>query len=205
MLVAISMQRIDPGREDVYLASVDDQERVIAESPDFGGRAVLRVQGEPGRYWLLDRWRDEGAMRMALAMARTIASAAALVEEPEELLADGEEVARGLSLASPGEFWLVGRGWVKEPCLADYENSVRVQAERLRERPGFLRRLLLADRNDARHRFVLDEWASERAAYESFQSNPVSEAEALRFLALFAEREAPVFGTTIQAMKEMSR
>lgn len=60
---------------------------MLAESPDFAGRTVLRSQLEPGLYWLLDSWRDEESMRVALAMARTFASVAGLVEDPLEVLA----------------------------------------------------------------------------------------------------------------------
>lgn len=204
MLVAISIQRIDPAREDVYLASVDDQERVVAGSPDFGGRTVLRSQSEPGLYWLLDEWRDEAAMRLALAMARTIATPAALVEEPREIYAEGDEVARGLAPGDLG-FTLAGEGWIKDPCLDEYERTVRIQADRMREQPGFLRRLLLTDRADRLHRWVVDGWASEKAAYDSFQSSQVTESEGLRFLALFAERAAPLFATTIRGTKKEVR
>lgn len=205
MLVAISIQRIDPAREDVYLASVDDQERVVAESPDFVRRTVLRSQAESGLFWVLDEWREEAAMHLALAMARTIATPAALIEEPRELAADGEEVARGLGAAGDGGFTLVGEGWIKQACLGEYERAVRVQADRIREEPGFLRRLLLVDRRDPLHRWVVDDWSSERAAYDSFQASRISEGEALAFLALFAERGTPLFATTIRGMKEISR
>lgn len=203
MLAATSVHRIDPAREDVYLASVDDQEAVIAGSGDFIRRTVLRDQAAAGRFWLVDEWRDEEAMRLALAMARTIASVAALAEEPVERLADADEVARGLSGSSGAGFCMAGEGWLKEPCLAEYEVTVRRQAERIREEPGFVRRLLLTDRADPRHRWVLDEWESERHAYDSFQGNPITEGEALRFMALFAERGTPLFATVIHGIKEM--
>ena len=203
MLLAISMQRIDPSREDVYLASVDDQERVIAESGDFRGRTVLRSQTQAGRFWVLDRWQHERSMGLALAMARTIATVAALVEEPVEALADGSELARGLGVAADAGFCLVAEGWLKEARLDEYEATVRAQAERLRTEEGFLRRVLLVDRADHRHRWVLDEWATERAAYESFRRNAVTDGEALGFLALFAERKAPVFATTVRGPMEM--
>lgn len=203
MLAAISIQRIDRSREDVYLASVDDQERVIAGSPDFVRRTVLRSQTEPGLYWLIDEWRDEESMRLALSMARTLASVAGLEEDPVEMLADADEVARGFGEHADTGFCMVGEGWIKEVCLGEYAATVRMQTERLREEPGFLRRVLLTDSADHRHRWVLDEWAGERAAYDSFQANPVTEGETLRFLALFAERGTPIFATTICGMKEL--
>lgn len=200
MLVAISIQRIDPSREDVYLASVDDQERVIAESPDFMGRTVLRSQTEPGRYWLIDEWREESAMRLALAMARTFATVAALVDDPLEVLAEGERLAFGEDPAtSAGGLFLAAEGWIKELCLDDYLATIGEQARRLAAEPGFRRRLMLVDRTDPLHRWVLDEWSGEQAAYNSYERNPVTEGEALRFLTLFAERGNPLVATPLRA------
>lgn len=198
MLYAISIQRVDPGREDVYLASVDDQERVIADSPEFHGRTVLRSQLEPGLYWLLDEWGGEDAMRMALAMAHTFATVAALREEPVEVLTDAEELGRR---GEPGasEFALAAEGWIKEPCLEEYLATVAEQARRLSLEPGFISRLMLVDRTDPLHRWILDEWSAEQAAYDSFERNPVTEGEALRFLALFAERGNPLVATVVRA------
>ncbi len=203
MLIAISIQDVDPAREDVYLASVDDQERAIAESPDFVRRTVLRGQARPAHYWLLDEWRDQQSMQLALAMARTIASVAALVDEPREVIAEADEIGRGFSEPAAAGFCLVAEGWVKEACLAEYESTVRAQTDRLREEPGFLRRVLLVDEKDHLHRWVLDEWSSERAAYDSFQGSTVTEGEALRFLALFAERGTPLFATTVHRTEEL--
>lgn len=202
-LASMSIHRVDEGREDVYLASVDDQEGVMAVSGDFIRRTVLRDQVAPGHFWLIDEWRDEEAMRLALAMARTIASVAGLVEEPVERMADADEIARGLAETSGPGFCMVGEGWLKEPCLVEYQDTVRRQADRVREEPGFVRRLLLTDRRDPLHRWVIDEWASERHAYDSFQGNPITEGEALRFMALFAERGTPLFATTIHGAREI--
>jgi quinol monooxygenase YgiN len=198
MLCAISVQHVDPGREDVYLASVDDQERVLAESDDFGGRTVLRSQTEAGLFWLVDQWRDEESMRLALAMARTFASVAALVQEPVELVTEGEEVGRGTEPGPEGLlFYLVAEGWIKEPCLAEYVSSVREQAARLSDEAGFQSRLLLSDLSDPLHRWVIDEWSSEQAAYDSFQGSAVTEAAATRFLSLFAERGRPLLASGV--------
>lgn len=205
MLVAISVQLIDPSREDVYLASVDDQERVMAESGDFCGRTVLRSQGEAGRFWLVDRWLSEESMGLALSVARTISTVAGLVEEPRQDVADAEELAHGSATGQQAGFCLVAEGWLKDASLDEYEATVQVQAERLRTEDGFLRRLRLVDRTDHRHRWVLDEWAGERAAYESFQRSAVSEGDALRFLALFAERRPPLFATTIRGPMEIRK
>ena len=81
MLHAIAVHQVDPAREDVYLASVEDQAAVIGDSPDFRGRTVLRSQLEPGIFWLLDRWTDEQSMQMALASARTLSSVAVADDE----------------------------------------------------------------------------------------------------------------------------
>ncbi len=195
MLYSLGMHRIDTAREDVYLASVQDQEAVIAEADGFQGRMLLRSQVDEGVFWLLDAWSDEDAMRYALAAARTLASVAALIEEPREILLEG---AGGHSAGGSEGFFLGSESWVKQPCLHDYEQTVRDQGESLRREPGFRSRLLLADRTDELHRFVLDHWSSERDAHAAYQRRQVSEVEATRFLSLLAERGKPLLATGLQ-------
>ena len=205
MIYAISIQQIDSSREDVYLASVQDQEAVIDDGHHFKGRTVLRSQVEEGTYWLIDAWTDEPAMQMALAAARTLATVAALVEVPKQLLADGEELARrtrvavgGPAAEPPPPFFLIGENWVKEFCVGDYRAEVLVRGRGLLEEPGFTRRLMLIDRERAHHYWVIDEWASERDAYESYERRVTPEIEATRFLSFLAERVKPILATGLQ-------
>lgn len=93
----------------------------------------------------------------------------------------------------------MAEGWIKEPCLQDYVATIREQARRLSAEPGFVQRLLLVDQADPLHRWVLDGWSGEQPAYDSFESNPVTETEALRFLALFAERGSPLVATAVRS------
>ena len=203
MLYAIAEHRIDLAREDVYLASVDDQQAVLAGSDDFHGRTVLRHQVTPGAYWLLDGWSDESAMHMGLASARTLSSVAALLEEPKEMVTDGEELSRRPSAdvdGSAGEipFFLIAETWVKAPCVDDYLQIVKGEANRLSGEGGFRRRLLLSVRSSENHFYVVDEWAGERAAYESFQQRSVSQLEATKFLSLLSERGRPILATGLK-------
>ena len=203
MLYAIAEHRIDLPREDVYLASVDDQQAVLAGSDDFHGRTVLRHQVGTGAYWLLDGWTDESAMQMGLASARTLSSVAALIEEPREILASGEELSRRPSADVDGSagaepFFLIADTWVKAPCLDEYLQTVRAEANRLSGEAGFRRRLLLTVRGHDHHFYVLDEWAGEKAAYESFQQRAVSQIEATRFLSLLSERGRPILATGLK-------
>lgn len=203
VLYAIAEHRIDVPREDVYLASVDDQQAVLAGSDDFHGRTVLRHQVSPGAYWLLDGWTDEAAMQMGLASARTLSSVAALLEEPREIVTAGEELARRPIAevdGSGGEdpFFLIADTWVKAPCLDEYLETVGIEGRRLTGEAGFRRRLLLAVRGDENHFYVLDEWAGERAAYESFQNRAVSQIEATRFLSLLSERGRPILANGLK-------
>ena len=203
MLYTVEVHRIDPAREDVYLASVQDQQAVLAGSPDFHGRNVLRSQVERGCFWLMDAWTDEDAMQMGLASARTLSSVAALVEEPRVIITEGEELARRPSADVDGPtegdpFFLVADSWVKSVCVQDYLETVRAQALRLSDEPGFRRRLLLTARDGENHFFVADEWAGERLAYDSYQRRPVSQIEATRFLSLLAERGRAFLATGLQ-------
>ena len=202
-MYAIEMHKIDPDREDVYLASVQDQEAVLAGSSDFHGRNILRSQVEKGRFWLIDGWTDEGAMQMGLASARTLSSVAALIEQPRVLITNGEELSRrpDAEVDGPADgdpFFLIADSWVKGACLEEYLSTVKVQAVRLSEEPGFRRRMLLEAREGENHYLVVDQWAGERAAYDSYQRRPVSQIEATRFLSLLAERGRPFLASGLK-------
>ncbi len=203
MLFTIEVHRVDPARQDVYLASVQDQEAVLAGSADFHGRNVLRSQVEQGVYWLMDAWTGEGAMQSGLASARTLSSVAALMEEPEVIITEGEELARRPSAdvdgpAASDPFFLAADTYVKAPCVDDYLATVRAQALRLSDEPGFRRRLLLSARSGEHRFFVIDEWAGEREAYDSYQRRPVTQIEATKFLSLLAERGRPFMALGLQ-------
>ena len=187
----------------MYLASVQDQEAVLAGSPDFHGRNVLRSQVETGSFWLMDGWTDEEAMQMGLASARTLSSVAALVAEPRVIITEGEELARRPSAEIDGPargepFFLVADSWVKPVCADLYLETVRGQARRLADEPGFRRRLLLTAREGDHHYFVVDEWSAEQMAYDSYQRRPVTQIEATKFLSLLAERGRPFMATGLQ-------
>ena len=201
MHYALEIHRVDPAREDVYLASVQDQEAVISDAEGFVGRTVLRSQIEEGVYWLLDGWVDEDAMQMAMAAARTLASVGGLVDEPRQLALDGEEISQrpgGPDPALGDPFFMASEAWVKLPCVLDYLETIRTQGRALAGTDGFRRRLLLTDRNGEAHHFVVDHWTSERAAYESYQSRQTPELEATRFLSLLSERGRPLLATGLQ-------
>ena len=201
MHYALEIHRVDPAREDVYLASVQDQEAVISDSDGFRGRTVLRSQLDQGVFWLLDGWIDQDAMQMAMAATRTLASVGGLIEDPRQLALDGEEVARRNSELDPAggdPFFMASEAWVKAACVTDYLATVRNQGEAVAAAEGFRRRLLLRNRDAEAHFFVIDHWASERAAYESYQSRETPEMEATRFLSLLSERGRPMLATGLQ-------
>lgn len=201
MHYALEIHRVDPAREDVYLASVQDQEAVISDAEGFIGRTVLRSQVEEGVYWLLDGWIDEDAMQMAMSAARTLASVGGLIDEPRQLALDGEEISKRPVVPDPAledPFFMASEAWVKPPCLLDYLETIRTQGRVLAATDGFRRRLLLTDRNGEAHHFVVDHWTSERAAYESYQSRQTPELEATRFLSLLSERGRPLLATGLQ-------
>lgn len=207
MYYALEIHRVDPAREDLYLASVQDQEAVISDAEGFRGRSVLRSQVDRGVYWLLDAWVDQDAMRMAMAAARTLASVGGLIEQPRQLALDGEEVASGTLFDAAGTvpFFMASEAWVKAPCVADYLATIRSQGRKLAEAGGFRRRLLLTDRDAEAHHLVVDHWASEEAAYESYQSRQTPEIEATRFLSLLAERGRPLLATGLKVSPEFQQ
>lgn len=201
MLYAIQIHRIDQAREDVYLASAADQEAVIAESEDFHGRTVLRSQTE-GVFWMIDAWTDREGMERSLAAARTLASVAALEEEPVQVLTEGEELASRPATGGDGAdslpLLLIAQNWVKEVCEQEYVDTVGRLGHELASEEGFRRRLLLRDLEHALRFFVVDWWESERAAYESYQRRQTTELEATRFLSLLAERGKPLIASGLQ-------
>lgn len=199
MLGSISIQTIEPAREDVYLASLDDQETILRGYDGFCRRLVLRSQLEPGAYWVLDCWESEDSLQMALAAARTLSTPAALLEEPVVLEAGVETLAEGPHRSEDRgpAFFLVAEGWVKAACLDEYLATVRAQAGELALEPGFRRRLLLRDGAAELHFWVLDEWESEHSAYAAYSNRQIPQSQALRFLSLFAERGRPLIATGV--------
>ncbi len=188
---ALQSHLIDPDREDVYLASVHDQEMVLREDPDFRWRLLLGSHIEPGRHLLIDCWRDEQAMQLALAASRTLASAAALLEPQAVTVGTVLQIA-GFPLEEDGasdiEFALTVENWVKEPCLAEYLESLRAQGQRQEQEQGFRHRLMLREVGEELHFHVVDLWSTEAAAFDSVSRRQSSPLEAVRFLGLLAER-----------------
>jgi quinol monooxygenase YgiN len=202
MWSVLQVHRVDPARQDVYLASVRDQEIVLEGSSAFQWRLVLSSQVESGLYWLVDGWSDLVALQSGLAASRTIASVAALVEPP--VVTTGRMQTLPPELGPNGEgdeptFVLAVENWVKAPCLSEYLATLETQAERLRGEAGFQQRLLLRDTGDQLHFHLLDRWSDEEAAFASFGRRRSSPLEAVRFLSLLAER-----GRSLPAMATLS-
>lgn len=195
----VQIQTIDPERLDPYLASVSDQEQALGDSEKFVGRLVLRSQRRPDRFWLIDAWTEQYAMESAAIALRTLSSVAGLVEPPREV--PTTQVPLGVSRLRPpgGEprapeaplpFFLLAEAHVKRVCIDDYISQQDDFTRELEEAAGFQGRRLLRDLRDPAHFLTIDEWSSEREAYEAFErrQNTVSEIVMTRFLALLSER-----------------
>lgn len=204
------MQAIDVARLDPYLASVSDQEQALRDSDAFGGRLVLRSQRAVERFWLLDAWTDRRSMETATIALRTLSSVAGLIDEPREIetqqvrVGSAELVAAGAAERDPDDplpFFLVGENHVKPVVLDEYLETQERMTRELEEEEGYTRRLLLRDLRERAHFIVVDEWASERAAFEAFErrQGTVSQTAMTRFLALLAERKAPDFALGLHA------
>ncbi len=195
----VQVQTIDPERMDPYLASVSDQEQALGDSEKFIGRLVLRSQRRPDRFWLIDAWTEQYAMESAAVALRTLSSVAGLVEAPREVPTVQVPVG-GARLALPGgeprapdaplPFFLLAEAHVKPVCVDEYISSQDAFTRELEEEPGFRARRLLRDVRKPAHFITVDEWSSERDAYEAFErrQNAVSEITMTRFLALLSER-----------------
>ncbi len=195
----MQLHTIDPERLDRYLASVSDQEQALCDSEKFAGRLVLRSQRLPDRFWLIDAWTEQYAMESAAIALRTLSSVAGLLEPPREVPTAQVPVGTsGLARAraerrppdAPLPFFLVAEAHVKPVCVTEYISSQDTFARELEGEPGFTARRLLRDVRDAAHFITVDEWSSERQAFEAFErrQNAVSEITMTRFMALLAER-----------------
>lgn len=206
----VQIQTIDPARLDPYLASVADQEQALADSEKFVGRLVLRSQRRPDRFWLIDAWVEQYAMESAAIALRTLSSVAGLTEAPREI--DTAEVPVGSrASARPGverrapdaplPFFLIAEAYVKPVCVDEYIASQNVFTRELEEESGFRGRRLLRNVREPVHFITVDEWATERDAFEAFERRQaaVSEVAMTRFLALLAERGETDFALGVHA------
>lgn len=196
---AVQIQTVDVARLDPYLASVADQEDTLGESPAFAGRLVLRSQRRPDRFWLVDAWTDRYSLEAGAITLRTLCSVAALVEEPREIPTEQVPVGSAPIAVEPRPpraeddplpFFMIAENRVRPVVLDDYLAMQDQFARDLENEAGFVRRLLLRDVRDAAHFLVIDEWESERHAFEAFQRREavVSEITTTRFLSLLADR-----------------
>jgi len=207
---AVQLQTINVARLDQYLASVSDQEDALRDSEHFAGRLVLRSQPRPDKFWLLDAWLDQYAMESASIALRTLSSVAGLAEEPREIPtvqvlvgSAGLRLPGGSSRGAddPLPFFMVSENRVKPVVVGDYLESQETFTRDIEDHDGFGRRLLLRDVRDSAHFLVIDEWASEKAAFEAFESRQtsVSEITMTRFLALLSERGERDFALGLHA------
>lgn len=195
----VQVQTIDPARLDPYLSSVADQEQALEDSEKFVGRLVLRSQRRPDRFWLIDAWVEQYAMESAAIALRTLSSVAGLTEAPREVAtaevpvgsrAPARPGAERRPLDAPLPFFLVAEAYLKPVCVDEYIASQGVFTGELEKEPGFRGRRLLRDVREPVHFITVDEWATERNAFEAFERRQaeVSEVAMTRFLALLAER-----------------
>lgn len=196
----LQIQAVDVSRLDQYLASVSDQEQALHDSDKFAGRLVLRSQRTPERFWLIDAWTEQYAMESAAIALRTLSSVAALLEAPREIATAQVPVGTSLHRARPSAaprpadaplpFFLISEAHVKRGSLDEYLSSQDTYTRELEEESGFVTRRLLSDVREHTHFITLDEWVSEREAFEAFERRQTSMSDnaKTRFLALFAER-----------------
>jgi len=204
----VQIQTIDPERLDPYLASVADQEQALSDSEKFLQRLVLRSQRRPDRFWLIDAWTAQYAMESAAIALRTLSSVAGLVDAPREVATSQVPVgttrphsAAPRSKDAPLPFFLLAEAHVKPVSVPDYIASQDVFAHELESEDGFTARRLLRDVHEPAHFITVDEWASEREAFEAFErrQNAVSEITMTRFLALLSERGETDFALGVHA------
>lgn len=196
----IQIQMVDVTRLDQYLASVSDQEQALHDSDKFVGRLVLRSQRSPERFWVIDAWTEQHAMESATIALRTLSSVAGLQGAPREVATAQVPVGTSGHRARPAAvpraadaplpFFLISEAHVKPASLDEYLSSQDTFTRELEEEPGFVTRRLLSAVREPTHFITLDEWTSEREAYEAFErrQNSLSDIAKTRFLTLFAER-----------------
>ena len=191
MWSVLQVHQVDPARQDVYLASVRDQQMALEGYSAFQWRLTLSSQLDAGVFWLVDGWSDPDALQSGLAAGRTIASVAALAGPPVTTTGTLRTLPRGAGLKvdkDEATFVLAVENWVKASCLGEYLATLETQAERLAGEAGFQQRLLLRDTDDPLHFHLLDRWQDEVSAFTSYGRRQASPLEAARFLSLLAER-----------------
>ena len=195
---------------DAYLESLSDQERPLRQSEYFMGRVVLRSQVGAERFWVLDAWTEKIALDAGMIMLRTLASVAGLAEDPRQVSFEQLEVgSKGMGeVESPNRaedaplpFFLISENHVKAVTVDEYILTQDQFTRELEPFDGFRRRLLLQDIRSTGHFMVIDEWASEKQAYEAYEkrSTVIDEITTTRFLALLQERGEQDFALSISS------
>lgn len=195
----VQLQTADLERLDQYLESVSDQERPLRESEFFTGRLFLRSQRNPERFWVLDAWTERIALDAGAIMLRTMSSVAAVLEPAKEVAMEqlpmgsnalGEPTSPPRSEEDPLPFFLIAENHVKQVTVDEYIETQDHFTRELEPYDGFRRRLLLQDLKRRSHFFVVDEWESEKHAFEAFEKRSplIDEVTTTRFQALLQER-----------------
>lgn len=206
----VQLQTADLERLDQFLESVSDQERPLSESEFWTGRLVLRSQLNPERFWVLDGWSQKIALDAGAIMLRTMSSAAAVVEPPVEMATEqlpvgqnglGEVMSPPRSEEDSLPFFLIAENHVKAVTVDEYIETQDRFTRELEPYEGFRRRLLLQDLRRRPHFFVIDEWESEKHAFEAFEKRSalIDEITTTRFQALLQERGMQDFALGIHA------
>ena len=206
----VQRQIADLEKLDAYLESLSDQERPLRQSEYFTGRVVLRSQVGTERFWVLDAWTEKIALDAGMIMLRTLASVAGLAEDPRQVSFEQLEVgSNGMGEVEspkreeddPLPFFLISENHVKAVTVDEYILTQDQFTRELEPFEGFRRRLLLQDIRSKGHFMVMDEWASEKQAYEAYEkrSTVIDEITTTRFLALLQERGEQDFALSISS------
>lgn len=206
----VQTQLADLERLDQFLESVSDQERPLRESEFFAGRLLLRSQRNPERFWVLDAWTERIALDAGAIMLRTMSSVAAVLEPPRELPMEqlpmggvglGEPTSPPRSDEGPLPFFLIAENHVKAVTVDEYIEAQDKFTRELEPYDGFRRRLLMQELKRRGHFYVIDEWESERHAFEAFEKRSalIDEVTTTRFQALLQERGQQDFALGIHA------
>lgn len=204
----LQSQVADLERLDQYLESVSDQQRPLRDSEYWEGRLMLRSQVAPARFWMLDAWTEKIALEAGKIMLRTMSTVAGLVQPSRDFatqqvvigsngIGDVESPVREESAPLP--FFLISENHVKHVCVEEYIETQDGFVRELEPHAGFRRRLLLQDVTRREHFYVLDEWESEKQAFEAYEkrSTLIDEVTTTRFLALLQERGEQDFALSI--------
>ena len=204
----LQSQLADLERLDQYLESVSDQQRPLRDSEYWEGRLMLRSQVAPARFWMLDAWTEKIALEAGKIMLRTMSTVAGLVQPSRDFatqqvvigsngIGDVESPVR--AEGDPLPFFLISENHVKHVCVEEYIETQDGFVRELEPYAGFRRRLLLQDVTRREHFYVLDEWESEKQAFEAYEkrSTLIDEVTTTRFLALLQERGEQDFALSI--------